>query len=80
MMSSPVQYTKNNAKYCTVVRFSDGYVYESHKTNRDNGFMNYTISVDGALRAEIAREAIAKHKKAVMKRLKEDTASVTSEK
>ena len=65
--SERVKYSRNDAKFKTVVTFSDGFWYMTHKTNRKNGFMKYTISVDQELRRQIVEKAIAAHKEAVEK-------------
>ena len=62
-----VQYTKNNAKFKTTVKFSDGFYFVTHKTERDSGFMTYRISIDRNKITELATQA---HQKAVEKKLK----------
>lgn len=61
-----VKYTKNNAKFKTTVKFTDGFYFVTHRTNRENHFMSYQISVDAE---EILRLALEAHSKAVEKKL-----------
>ena len=63
--SQQVKYVKNGAKFKTTVVFSDGFTYVTHKTNRENHFGSYTISVN---RKEIAEAAKLAHAKAVEKK------------
>ena len=67
MKSERVKYLRNGAKFKTVVTFSDGFWYMTHKTNRKNGFMKYTISVDRELKLQILEKAVAAHREAVVK-------------
>ena len=60
-----VQYTKNGMKYKTTVSFSDGFNFITHKTNREEGFFTYQISIGESLKREIIEKAIRLHKKAV---------------
>ena len=60
-----VQYTKNGMKYKTTVSFSDGFNFITHKTNRDDSFFSYQISIDESLQAEIISKAVLSHEKAV---------------
>lgn len=60
-----VQYTKNGMKYKTTVSFSDGFNFITHKTNREDGFFTYQISIDESLKLKIIEKAIRLHKKAV---------------
>ena len=62
-----VQYAKNGTKYKTTVSFSDGFIFITHKTNREDGFFNYQISIDESLRISIIEKAICLHQKAVEK-------------
>ena len=62
--SRQVKYVKNGAKFKTTVTFSDGFTFVTHKTNRENHFGSYTISVN---RMEIAEMAKAAHAEAVSK-------------
>ena len=65
--SKKVQYASNHAKFKTTVLFSDGFYFITHKTNRTQHFMTYTISLGPTLRAEIIKIAEEKHKNAVEK-------------
>lgn len=65
--SEKVQYVKNGAKFKTTVIFEDGFKFVTHKTDREQRFGSYTISVN---RAEICRRAVQAHEKAVLKRQK----------
>ncbi len=67
--SDPVKYVKNGAKYKTTVEFSDGFYFVTHRTNRNNHFMRYDISVDKELYQEIIRDAVDAHRLAVEKKL-----------
>ena len=67
--SKEVKYVKNGAKFKTTVTFSDGFYFITHKTNRDQHFMTYTISVDDSLKSEIVSRAMEAHNKAATKRL-----------
>ena len=55
---------KNSKKIRTVVVFEDGFLFESHKTDRENGFMTYKLSVSEATLKEILRRAVEAHNKA----------------
>ena len=68
--SDKVLYVKNGGKYKTTVTFSDGFVYITHTTNREDGFFHYRISVDEELKKEIIKEAISCHNKTVDKILR----------
>ena len=63
-----VEYTKNNAKFMTVVRFSDGFVYQSHDTDREDHTFTYSIRTD---REKICKKAIEAHIVAVEKNERE---------
>ncbi len=65
--SEKVQYTKNGVKYKTTVTFSDGFYYITHRTNREQQILSYTISIDKYLKAEIISRAKKAHEKAVQK-------------
>ena len=67
--SERVSYIKNGAKYKTIVEFSDGYWFITHKTKRTEHFGSYTISIDDELRQYIIEKAAAKHAVAVDKAL-----------
>lgn len=58
---------KGEHKYRTIVTFDDGFRYISHKTNRENHFLSYSISVPRSMNAEILSDAVAAHKKACNK-------------
>lgn len=62
-----VRYSKNDAKYKTTVIFSDGFNFITHRTNRDDHFMSYTITIDNQLKIAIINTAVAAHIKAVNK-------------
>ena len=62
--SEKVQYVKNGAKYKTTVSFSDGFVFITHKTNREDNLFTYQISVDTD---EILESAIKAHDRAIKK-------------
>lgn len=65
-----VHYLKNGKKYKTTIRFSDGFVFTTHKTNRSESFLTYRISIDGNLARDIQKKAIETHERAVNRRLK----------
>lgn len=71
IQSEKVVYVKNGAKYKTKVLFSDGFAFITHKTNREDGFLTYKISVDNALATEISKRALAAHEKAYQKQIKQ---------
>lgn len=56
-----VQYIKNGAKYKTTVRFSDGFTFVTHETEREDHFVSYKISLNKELYDQIIRSAIAAH-------------------
>lgn len=62
--SEKVQYAKNGAKYKTTVTFSDGFKFITHKTNREDNFFTYQISVDTE---EILENATKAHDRALKK-------------
>ena len=62
-----VTYMKNGAKYKTTIRFSDGFVFTTHKTDRDDNFFSYKISISPELRKEIISNAIEAHDRALQK-------------
>ena len=64
-----VQYLKNGMKYKTTIYFSDGFMFTTHKTNRENGFFTYNISIDKKMLNEIINEAIRLHEKEVSKKI-----------
>ena len=66
--SEKVKYSKNNAKYKTTVKFSDGFYYVTHKTNQEDHMGKYTISMDSFLEEEIMDSAKAAHQRAVQAR------------
>ena len=66
--SSKVIYSKNGMKYKTTVEFSDGFYFTTHKTNREDGFFTYQISIDESLRQQIIEKAIRKHNKCAKKK------------
>ena len=63
-----VEYTKNGMKYKTTIEFSDGFYFITHKTNREDGFFTYQISIDESLQQQIIDKAILKHNKYVKKK------------
>ena len=65
-----VQYTRNNAKFKTTVYFSDGFSFVSHKTDREDGFFRYRISVGPELRERIISKAIIAHNRAIERQKK----------
>ena len=52
----------------TIVTFSDGSEYHTHKTRQEPAFGGYRIIVDAEVRGEIAVEAVLAHQKKVEKR------------
>lgn len=56
---------KGERKYRTTVTFSDGFEYVSHDTERDDGFLTYTISLSERMKKQIVAEAIKAHCEAV---------------
>ena len=60
-----VIYVKNGAKFKTIISFSDGFHFITHKTNRENSFLTYHINIDESLMNEIVEKAISAHEKAV---------------
>ena len=68
--SKLVRYFRNDAKYRTTVKFSDGFIFVTHKTERAEGFVRYSVSVDRSFLEHVilvaAKEA---HEKAVSKKL-----------
>ena len=68
--SEKVQYVKNGKKYKTTVLFSDGFYFITHRTNREDYFLSYKISVDESLMEEIITKACKMHNKAVNKYFK----------
>ncbi len=59
--SEKVKYDKNDAKFKTTVQFSDGFYFITHRTNRENRLLSYTISLDSKLANEIAARARVMH-------------------
>ena len=67
--SEKVKYSKNNAKYKTTVKFSDGFYYITHKTNREEHVGGkYKIYMDSLLEEEITESAKAAHDRAIQAR------------
>ena len=66
-----VQYMKNDTKYKTTVSFSDGFSFITHKTNREDHFFTYNISVGSELYEQIIGNAIAAHNRALEQQLKQ---------
>lgn len=62
-----VRCARNDMRYRTVIRFSDGFTYYSYKTNKEFFFRIYKISIDENLAKEIVEDAIKAHRKAVLK-------------
>ena len=62
-----VQYTKNGAKYKTSVYFSDGFVFVTHETDREDNMFTYRISIGPELRKKIINNAIEAHDRALMR-------------
>lgn len=60
MYSQKVQWTKNGAKFKTTVCFSDGFTFITHKTDREDGFFQYKISVDNGKILRLANKAHTK--------------------
>lgn len=77
--SDEVRYLKGHAKYKTVIYFSDGFVFTTHKTNREEGFLSYRISIDGNLSREFVKKAIKLHEKAVRKKIDNTKVKKTSD-
>lgn len=71
---------KGERLYRTTVLFSDGFQFISHKTDRDDKFLSYSISISPELSFEIIRDAISEHNNAFIKQSRlprrEYTASV----
>ncbi len=65
--SKKVHYAKNETKYQTTVIFSDGFVFTTTKTNREENFFTYTISIDKELLSKIVELATKSHRKAIEK-------------
>ena len=63
-----VQYIKNGAKYKTTVYFSDGFVYTTHQTNREDNAFSYRISMDARLSKSILNDAVEAHNRAVRRK------------
>ena len=59
-----VKYTKNNAKFKTIVYFDDGFRFVTFKTDRNDKFLSYDISVS---KSEVIRLAEAAHEKEIDK-------------
>lgn len=70
--SKRVKYAKNDAKFKTTIKFSDGFYYITHKTDREQHLMTYTISITPELRDEIIQTAVSAHHKAVTKKVKHE--------
>jgi type III secretory pathway component EscS len=64
-----VQYVKDGAKYKTTVYFSDGFIFTTHETNREDGIFSYQISIDADLSEQIINNAVVAHKEAVYKKI-----------
>lgn len=62
-----VIYTKNNAKFKTTVLFDDGYVFVSHKTDREDHTFRYKISISRETQEVIINNAITQHRIDVLK-------------
>ena len=65
--TNKVTYLKNGTKYKTTVRFSDGFSYITHATDRDDKLFTYTISISPELRKAIIAAAIESHEEALKK-------------
>lgn len=65
--SEKVQYTKNGMKYKTTVYFSDGFKFVTHETDREDGFLNYQISISPELSRWIIKGATLAHDEALRK-------------
>ena len=68
--SDKVQYVKNGSKYKTTVRFSDGFRYITHETERDDNFLTYQISISPELYKSIIECAKEEHDRAFEKQQK----------
>ena len=55
---------KNDKKIRTMVIFDDGFVFISHKTDRENHLMSYRIQVTESTAREILADAMKAHQKA----------------
>lgn len=65
--SKKESYGKNNTKFKTTVKFSDGYRFITTKTKRQDKLLTYKISIDEELSKKIIDAAKASHEKAVKK-------------
>lgn len=59
--------SKNDKKIQTIVTFDDGFLYETYKTDRQNGILSYKIGTSKETSAEIIRKATEAHAKACQK-------------
>ena len=59
--------SKGDKRYRTIIEFSDGYTYVSHKSNIDNFILFKKVCISNELNDEIVEDALISHKKAVMK-------------
>lgn len=59
---------KGSHRWRTTVTFEDGFRYISHKTDVEERFISYSISVSAKTHKEIILDAILAHRRAVEKR------------
>lgn len=57
----------------TVVKFSDGFEYHTHRTFNEPGFLYTTIYVNDEVRKEIVLKAVKAHNRLVVKKMKKFT-------
>ena len=60
--------SKWDRRYRTIIEFSDGYTYVSHKSNIDEIFAYRKVYISDDLNVEIIEDAFASHEKAIRKR------------
>lgn len=65
-----VIYLKNGGKLKTQVIFNDGFIFTTFRTNREDRFLSYKISIDNELANTIIEKAILAHDKAYAKQNK----------
>lgn len=61
--------TKGHKRVRTTILFDDGFRYISHKTDIDDHFLSYSISVSASTSRDIIADAIAAHGKAMQKQM-----------
>ncbi len=65
-----VQYVKNGVQYKTTVCFTDGFMYISHETEREDHAFHYNISLSDRVRKRIIEDAKEEHERKTQKYLK----------